>query len=593
MNERRMERRLAAIVAADIAGYSRLMGAAEEETLQTMKAHRGALIDPTIAEHGGTIIKTTGDGMLIEFPSVVEAVRCCLAVQKGMQSRNASVAPERRIEYRIGVNIGDVIIDDGDIFGDGVNIAARLENESDPGGICISQSVVDQVKKKIDLRLDDLGARTLKNIEEPIRVFRILDAKILASSETPNEKAGDAQQALRPVRPSLAILPFHNMGGDAEADFIADGIGLSIQTLLVQLSGLFFINACSHQAYREGIVDAVQVAAELSVRYVLEGAVQRFGNRARVTVQLTDVHSSEVVWADTYDRDLEDIFALQDDITREVISSLSSEMLGGHFDRIWISHLSAPGAWQYYLSGISHFYKFTPNDNAIARQEFHKLHDLHPDQTIGASNIALTHWTDAGRGFVDSPAESIEKAREWAEKSIEPEDHNIGLSHAVLGSIRVLEHRHDEGLALCLRSVAFRANCPFAIGQLAFAQLYSGNPSEAVRSSREALSLRLHYPPPLVNTLAKAYRDNNEIDLSIPAAEEAVRLSPKSSEGMVTLCSDYQLSGKQEEARAASRRIIEIDPEFRVSSFAERQPYRDDAWLAKVAGALEAAGLPS
>jgi class 3 adenylate cyclase len=597
MSSVRVQRRLAAIVAADVAGYSRLMGRDEEGTLAAMNAHLRDCVHPTVAEHGGRIVKTTGDGLLIEFPSIVDAVRCCVGVQQAMAERNQSVPAAIRVQFRIGVNLGDVVSEGDDIFGDGVNIAARLEGIAEPGGICISRVVLDQLRHKLELEVEDLGARALKNIEEPVHAYRVATAMTPATPTSQESRIiAPASRAvpIRPMRPSLAILPFRNVSGDHETDFIADGIGLGIQTLLVQLSGLFFINACAHQAYLEGKATAEQAGEELSVRYVLEGAVQRFGARVRVTAQLTDLHDKAVVWADRYDGDLEDVFALQDDITREVVTSLSSEILGlgTNLDRIWTRSLTAPGAWEYFLRGVSHYYKFTPKDNALAREMFEKLHALHPEKSTGPSYIALTHWNDATRRWVDAPAQSMRLASEWAARSLEPESDNNGLGHAILGSVRVLEGKHEEGLALCRKSIAFRANCPFAFGQLAFAQTYFGDAPAAVKSAREALSVRMVYPPPLVNILAIAHRDSGEIPLSIPAAQEAWRLAPAHVDALVTLCSDYSLTEEGDKARNVAGQIIALDPEFRVASFVSTQPYRETAKLDRLSNALTAAGLP-
>lgn len=595
MESARVRRRLAAIVAADIAGYSRLMGQDEEGTLDALKAHLRDCVYPDVAEFEGRLVKHTGDGFLAEFPSIFDAVRCCLDIQHAMAERNASIPVGRRMQFRIGIHLGDVVSDDGDIFGDGVNIAARLEGMADPGGICISKVVLDQVKHKLQFTPEDLGARALKNIEEPVHAYRVAAAP--ASMEpSPGAATASAPQAesIRPMRPSLAILAFRNLSGDHETDFIADGIGLGIQTMLVQLSGLFFVNACAHQAYRDGRATAEQAGGELSVRYVLEGAVQRFGPRIRVTAQVTDLRDKAVTWAEKYDGDLEDVFGLQDDITREVITSLSSEILGlgASLDRIWTRSLTAPGAWEYFLRGVSHFYRFTPKDNAVAREMFEKLHALHPEKSTGPSYIALSHWNDATRNWVDAPAESMQLASEWAERSLDPESDNNGLGHAILGSLRVLEGRHEEGLALCRKSTAFRASCPFAIGQLAFAETYSGDAPAAVKTAREALSLRMVYPPQLVNILAIAYRDSGEIPLSIPAAREACRLAPAQVDALVTLCSDYAMADEGDRAREVAAQIIEREPKFSVSTFAGSQPYRDMAKLDDVLSALREAGLP-
>ena len=594
MAEESVQRRLAAILAADVTGYSRLMGEDEAGTRARFNTHLHELIEPTIERHRGRIVKTTGDGLLVEFASVVDAVQCAVEIQKGMADRNADERDDRRLVFRIGINLGDVIIEDDDIHGDGVNIAARLEAMADPGGICISQAVLDQVKRKLVLDLEDLGNTALKNIEEPVRTYRIVDAGQTEKPAPATSTTAASSTALPPLpkRPSVAIMPFRNLNGDVQIDYIADGIGLGILTLLVQLSGLFLMNASAHQGYRDGKVTAAEAVKELPVRYVLEGAVQQAGQHVRVTVQLTDLHDSAVIWADRYERDLEDVFALQDDVTREVISSLGSEILGANLDRIWTRGLTGEGAWEHFLRGVSHFYKFTKHDNAIARDMFEKIYHLHPDKPIGPAYMAVTHWFDATRGWADSPAASMRQAREWAENSIEPEEENNGLGHGVLGSIRLREGRHEEGLALCRKGVAFRANCPLTLGHLADAQLHCGDARGAVKSAREALALRMLYPPPLVNVLATAYRDSGEVDLSIPAAREATRLDPEHTDAFVTLCSDYVLAGLDDEAHRIAGQIIEIDPEFRISSYANNLPYRDATKITSIVETLRSTGLP-
>lgn len=587
-------RRLTAIVAADIAGFSRLMGADEEATLLALKGHLRELIDPKVAEHGGRIVKTTGDGLLVEYSSVIDAVKCWLDVQSHMHERNISVPVERRIEFRVGVNLGDVMIDGDDIFGTGVNIAARLEAIADPGGICISQAVYDQVKGGVAVNIEDLGHKALKNIEDPVRAYRIVGASQAASARSPSDKQEPWSTALPslPERPSLAIMPFRNLNGDPANDYIADGIALGIQTLFVQLSGLFMINVTSHQGYRDGQISAAEAVRELPVRYVLEGAVQQVGHRVRVTTQLTDLRGGAVTWADRYDRDLEDVFALQDEVTREVISSLASEILGGDLLRVWTEDLAGRGAWEYFLRGVSHFYRFSREDNAAARAMFERIYDLHPDKVIGPNYIAMTHWLDATRGWSDSAEDSISQATRWAEKSMASDQQNNGLGYVIMGSIRLHEHQFDEALDLCRKGVSFRANCPFALGQLATVQNYCGDARSAVKTAREALTVRMVYPPPLVNVLAMAYRDSGEIGLSIPAAQEATQLDPKHTDSFVTLCSDYMLSGDDDEARRVAKQIVELDPDFRISNYVNQQPYKEAPKLARIADALRSAGLP-
>ncbi len=586
-------RRLAAIALADVAGYSRLMGEDEEGTLAALKLHRRELFDPKIEAHRGRIVKTIGDGILIECPSVVEAVRCCLEVQQGMAERNKSVPDARRIQFRVGVNLGDIIIDGGDIFGDGVNIAARLEAMAPPGGICISGAVREQVRRKLHLDLEDLGQRALKNIEEPVRAYRIVRGGGSQKPGAPTDAAAasaDAGLAL-PQRPSIAILPFKNLNRDVENDFIADGIALGIQTLLVQLSGLFLVNACSDQGYREGKKTAAEAVRELPVRYVMEGTAQRSGQRVRVTVQLTDLRDGAVVWAERYDRELEDVFALQDHVTQQVISALNIELVFRDLGRLLTGNLSGGGAWEYFLRGVSHLYKFNKEDNGRARVMFEKLYALHPDKVQGPGYIGLTHWVDATRGWAESPADSLKQAAEWAAKAVEYDD-NDGLGHVIMGYVRLHEGRHDEALALCEKAVEYRASCPAALGQIASVQLYCGDARGAVRSARESLAVRIMHPPLLINLLAAAYRDSGEIGLSIPAAREAVRLDPQHTDALATLCSDYVLAGEDEDAHRVAHEIIAIDPAFQISRYAANQPYRDKSRLEHIVATLRSAGLP-
>ena len=593
MSEERVTRKLTAILYADVAGYSRLTGTDEVGTHRQLSAGLD-LISRNINSADGRVVHYAGDAVLAEFASVVAAVETAVNIQRQLAENCSDITDDNRLQFRIGVNLGEVIVDREDIYGDGVNVAARLEAMADPGGVCISRAVLDQVKGKLALDLEDLGNMALKNIEEPVRAYRIANAGQMEKSAVTTSTTTTPNKALLPLprRPSIAIMPFQNLTGDVQHDYIANGIGLGIQGQLVQLSGLFLVNASAHQGYRDGKVTAADAVKGMPVRYVLEGTVQQASQHVRVTVQLTDLHNSTVIWADRYDRDLEDIFALQDDVTREVISSVGSEILGGNLDRIWTRGLTGEGASEHFLRGVNHFYKHTKHDNAIAREMFDKIYHLHPDKVIGPAYIAVTHWFDATRGWVDSPAASIKLAREWAEKAIEPEEENNGLGHVILGSIWLREGRHEEGLALCRKAVMFRANCPLTLGQLADAQLHCGDARGAVKSAREALAVRMIYPPPLVNVLAIAYRDSGEADLSIPAAREAIRLDPEHTDAFVTLCSDYVLSGHDDEAHRIAGQIIEIDPEFRISSYANNLPYKDTTKITNIVETLRSAGLP-
>ncbi len=345
MAEPRAERRLAAILAADVAGYSRLMGADEEGTLAALKAHRRELVDPTIAEHRGRIVKTTGDGLLAEFASVVDAVRCAVAIQEGMAERDAAVPEDRRIAFRIGVNLGDIIIDEDDIYGDGVNVAARLEGLAEPGGICIGRAARDQVRDRLDLDLEDIGEQAVKNIARPVRVFRV---------KLPAPEAEAPAALALPDKPSIAVLAFANMSGDPEQEYFADGIAEDIITALSRFRWFFVIARNSSFTYKGQAVDVKQVARELGVQYVLEGSVRKAGNRVRITAQLIDALTGRHVWAERYDRDLTDIFAVQDEITETIAGAVAPSFVSAEARRAERKRPEDLDAWDLALKGNWH-----------------------------------------------------------------------------------------------------------------------------------------------------------------------------------------------------------------------------------------------
>jgi adenylate cyclase len=362
----RVERRLAAVLAADVAGYSRLIGVDEEGTLARLKAHRRELIDPKIAEHKGRIVKTTGDGLLVEFVSIVDALRCATEVQAAMAERNATVPADSRIEFRIGIHQGDVIVEDGDIFGDGVNIAARLEGLAEPGGICVSARVQEDAAGRLDLAFEDIGEQALKNIARPVRVFRVHPDRVAeAANYIP-------QPSLTlPDKPSVAVLPFTNMSNDPEQEFFADGIAEDVITALSRYPSLFVIarNSCftyrnSCFTYKARAVDVKQVGRELGVRYVLEGSLRKAGNRIRVTAQLVEAETGNHVWAERYDRDLADIFAVQDEITEAVTIAVAPAIAHAEQQRAMRKPPGSLDAWSAYQRGLWHLSKFSLEGNA-------------------------------------------------------------------------------------------------------------------------------------------------------------------------------------------------------------------------------------
>jgi adenylate cyclase len=366
-------RRLAAILAADVAGYSRLMGADEGGTLQAFKAIKAELFDPTIAAHNGRLVKTTGDGLLIEFGSVVDALRCAVEMQREMAERNAAVPTDGRIEFRIGINVGDIVVEDGDIFGDGVNVAVRLEGLAQPGGICVSERVQEDAAGKLDLAFEDMGAQQLKNIARPVGVYRI----------NRDRPAGLAKSIIEPAlplpdKPSVAVLPFTNMSADPEQEFFADGIADDIITTLSRCPWLFVIARNSSFTFKGRAIDVKQVGRELGVRYVLEGGVRKVGNRIRVTAQLVEAETGNHVWAERYDRDLIDIFSMQDEITEAVSVAVAPAIADAEVRRAVRKPAGHLDAWAAYQRGVWHLHKFSPDNNALAQKFFQQAIDIDP-----------------------------------------------------------------------------------------------------------------------------------------------------------------------------------------------------------------------
>lgn len=586
-----MERRLAAIVAADVVGYSRLMGKNEADTHAAVNAHFRNIFDPKVQAFKGRTVKLMGDGILMEFPSAVQAVAFAVDVQNAVHEANQDIPEDRQIVFRIGINVGDIIFEDDDIFGDGVNIAARLEGVADPGGVCISGTVHDQVLGKLPEEFAFIGHQTLKNIAEPVRAYRTLGAK----SESKTNTAAHAVSALEfdpPNRPSIAILPFKSLGSDPDKDYIADGIRFGISASLVQLSGLFLVHAPVLNNFRGQDVAAQSVGSELDVDYVLEGAVQQAGNRVRVTIQLTDVGTKQTVLAQRFDRVVDDVFQMQDEITREVIGSLNIELVANEIDRVWFAKLTSQEAIEYYYRGASHFYELNKDDNKIAREMFEGLYQVQPDSVVGPSYVAVTHWMDAFFNWTDAPNDSFGLAAEWAQRAMDYEDNN-GIGHAIYGHLQLLDGKYDEALATCSAGTTLRASCPLAHGLLGLVLNFSGDAPSAVRSVKEALRLEKVYPAWLIDILAAAYRDSGDVDLSLPAAKESIRLNPQGNDARLILCSAYALSGSPDEARQVAEEIMSKDHTFRLSAYAENLPYKNPEMSERVISALRQAGLPS
>ena len=480
-------RKLAAILAADVAGYSKLAGADEERTLARLRALRSDLIDPTVAVHHGRVVKRTGDGSLIEFRSVVDAVRCAIEVQSSMVERNAGLSPERRIEFRVGIHLGDVVEEsDGDLMGDGVNIAARLEGIAQPGGICLSEDAYRQVKARLELAVSDLGATHLKNIVEPIRVYSLEIGSPVANKPETQVMAAAPKEMLGltlPEKPSIAVLPFQNMSGDPEQEYIADGVVEEIITALSRFRHFFVIARNSSFTYKGRSVDVKQVGRELGVRYVLEGSVRKAANRLRITGQLIDAATAAHLWADRFEGELKDIFDLQDKVTQSVVVAIAPKLDQAEIDRVKHKPTENLNAYDYFLQGLENFYRFTRVGNDEALTLFSRAIELDPEFASAYGMAAACYDQRILGGWVIDRTEEVREAKRLAQRAIElGRDDALALCGAASLLVRLGDL--NAGAVFLDRALALNPNLPGAWSLSSFVKILTGELETAIERVR-------------------------------------------------------------------------------------------------------------
>ena len=587
MAQEGVTRRLAAIVAIDVVGYSRLMGEDEAGTLARLKERR-AVTDSISEKHGGRIVGTAGDSVLLEFPSVVEAVTCAVEVQKIMAECNVGLPADQQMLYRIGINLGDVLVDGDDIFGDGVNVAARLEALAQPGEIWLSGTVHDHVKSKVDLAFEALGERQLKNIAEPVQVFRIVPEA--GAARLPELKTVGENLQL-PGKPSIAILPFKNLSNDPEQDHLADGFRLDIQAALIKIPELFLIANGTVNSFRAKDIDAEQVGRQLGVRYVLEGDIRKSGQRIRLNVQLTDCKTQQIIWGNQYDRVLDDTLAMSEEIAANVINEIGVTLIFGEESRIFQSTLKSFKAKDLFYQGLNLAWTLTRDGNIAARNLFERVAEIQPDSPVGPTYVSFSHYMDIIVGWSDAKDQSLRWALEWAEKALRFEFTN-GLAHVVVAFDQIMKNHHTEALATSYKSVELRPNCPSANANLAFVLLYSGNAAHAIEIIKNALRLSPNYPVWFVNLLAAAYRDNGDLERSIMAAKRAIELNSANMDARMILCAGYIQADETDLAENMAQEVTAIDPDISVVAYIKNQPYKDQEFLSRLIVSLRESGLP-
>jgi adenylate cyclase len=581
MAEERMERRLSAIVAADIAGYSALMGADEARTVRDLKGHQ-AVVLPMVGEFAGRIIDTAGDGILAEFPSVVNAVKCAVAIQSKMAERNAAIEPARRMQFRVGINIGDVVYDEARIYGDGINVAARLEGIAQPGGICISSKVYEEVSGRIDLVCQDIGDQQLKNIARPVRAYHVrLDGIAPTASAAP---------AL-PEKPSIAVLPFQNMSGDQEQEYFADGMTEDLITDLSKVSGLFVIARNSSFVYKGRPVKVQEIGRDLGVRFVLEGSIRKAGNRVRITAQLIDAGSGGHLWAERFDRDLTDIFSTQDEVVEKIVGALAVTLTRGEEQRLRRRGTGNVEAYECWLRARELGLRGTRESVAQARAMHRRAIEIDGNFAAPHAGLSLAAITDYINDWAPDPAQALDEGERWARRALELNDQEPG-SHLALGNVLLWRRDHEGALAEFSRMIALDPN--FALGHTAtgFALMYAGRAAEALEPMAMAMRLDPHYSSIVLHFLAQANFSLGNYETAAQQLLDRIARNPSTDASRMLLASCYGHLGRTQDARAAWAELLKVNPDFSLMQRARVLPYKQASDFQRIAEGLAKAGLP-
>ena len=628
MAQERFKRKLAAIFSADVAGYSRLMGEDEAATVKTLSTYR-EIMTTLIQQHRGRVVDSPGDNLLAEFASIVDAVQSGVSVQKELQARNAELPENRRMEFRIGINLGDVIEEGDRIYGDGVNVAARLEALSDPGGICVSKTAFDQIESKLPLGYEYLGDQTVKNIAKPVGAYRVLmEPRVTVAGEPEKEKlpkmrrktiivgavaflmvvvVGIWQFYMRrpsvepasvekmayplPDKPSIAVLPFDNLSGDPNQDYLCDGLTEEIITVLSKISDLFVIARHSAFTFKGKPVKVKQVAEELGVRYVLEGSVRKAEERVRVTAHLIDALRGDHLWSERYDRAMEDIFALQDEITKNIMTALQVKLTEGEKASVWSRGTDNLNAYQKFLKGRAHFLRFNINDNVVSRQLFEEAIALDPEFSSAYVDLAWTYLMDMHFGVSKSPKESLGRATQLAQRAISL-DESSSFTQSGLGFIFMLKRQYEEAIAQGEKAVALSPNDSLAQAHLGRTLAFSGRYEEALTFLEKAIRLDPIPLPWYKFVVAICYQHMGRHEEAVEIFKKALQHNPNAIATHIRITASYSLLGRKEDASVSTAEVLRLNPKFSIESIAKTWPYKNKVDSDLIMNALRKAGLP-
>ena len=578
------QRRLAAIVAADVVGYARLMGRDESGTLAALKTLRREVVDPKIDAHNGRIVKTTGDGLLLEFSSVVDAVRCVIDVQTEVAERGKAVPEHSRIVFRVGVNLGDIIIDGDDIFGDGVNLAARLEAISEPGGACLSDDAVRQVRGKIDAIFDSMGSQTLKNIAQPVDAWRWSPARR-------SSVAVAAPMLTLPDKPSIAVLPFQNMSGDSEQEYFADGIAEDVITTLSKIEQLMVIARNSSFVFKGESRDIREIGRVLGVRYVLEGSVRKSGNRVRLTAQLIDSLDGSQVWADRFDGDLDDVFELQDRITQEIVTALEVRLTSGEEARVWRKRSGSPLVYEHFSKAWSFYVHFGRHTHVRAKEACERALAINPGYTPALMILGITLVDQARFGWVADAATACQAALDCADRALLA-DPQSSDAYIIRGYAWIFLRRHDEATEAGEKAVALSPSASSAYHMAGMFHGYAGDFRKAAAYEEQAQRLS---PLSINQSMVDEARARFHLGDFAAARDISLRVLKTQSRWLTaqtTLIAALWNLGNKEEAQSIGRDLLAEHPRFSVDRWASGLPYKRQEDLEALVGPLRLAGLP-
>ncbi|MGD9058038.1 MAG: adenylate/guanylate cyclase domain-containing protein [Desulfobacterales bacterium] len=589
MTQDELKHRLAAILSADVVGYSRLMAKDEVATVRTLAAWREK-ISVIIDAHEGRVVDFVGDNMLAEFHSAIDAVDAAMEIQQTLAQLNAQIDTDRQMNLRIGINIGDVLVDGDLIYGDGVNIAARLESLAETCGICISEVVYSQVHNKRELEYVDMGPQALKNIPDAVHVYRVIPEGLEKPPSTATTATQSAQTPPLPDKPSLAVLPFANLSADPKQDYFSDGLTMDIMTALVRIPGLFLISEISMFSYKSQIPSIDELRTKLGVSHVLDGGVRKADDRVRITARLVETASGRQIWAERFDRKIDDIFMVQDEITERIVTAMDVQLVTGEVSRSIRETLRNPEALECYYRGWQALFGSTTEDIREAQQMFEETIRLAPEASFGYAMAAWSHWWAVAQGLCDNVSDTLTRAAERAGKAMEMDDFT-GLSHLVMAEIDLFNRDHEKALAAAEKAVIARPSCDLSFVAKANILIYLGRAKEAIGMVKFAIRLAPVCPPFFQVVLASAYFGSGLYDKAIAAATEAIQADPNHQAAYLILAAANIALDRLQAAQKAAAEVERISPDFRLENYAATQPYKDPLTLKQIIANLQKAGL--